>query len=431
MASVNWDAIQRVNAQNVSTQPVDEMPFYPPAESRPTAPLETAPTKPYNPTDPHPVLTPYPINPNPPLGSSGPGGIDLNTGRPLMTPAPSQPALSGSLQATSAPSSYYAPPADPQIAQLVASYIQSQGLRGNQSDPSALMQIVSHLRAQGINAQVDYTDENGHTGGILVDGHPYQLLDGSNNWTALQPWQESGGGSGSGAGAGYTDPSSQLFINELLSRMQSLRQPVNDPMAPLYQLQALSRVQNLAQAPYTGADDAALVAKYMNPLTQARDAALQQNKERIGARGMLPTSGLLDELNKGTNASYQQGVAYGSNDLAVRAVDERQRRQQEQLSVLSDLLNLGKSQRSEENARGQEIVNLASQLPAMDERRLAALLQASGDNAPAANASSNLLNQGSQNLSQQLLHANDQASRDSAWGEFFGMLLNNWGQVFG
>ncbi len=71
---------------------------------------------------------------------------------------------------------------------MIKQIIQEKGLSANQSDPASLKIISQELQARGVNANVDVTDQNGHTGGITVDGHPYQLINGSNQWTDLQAW---------------------------------------------------------------------------------------------------------------------------------------------------------------------------------------------------------------------------------------------------
>jgi|SRR5262245_14166279 len=98
------------------------------------------------------------------------------------------------------PADYYrnVPAIDPRVNTLVKNYVSEKKLKANQNDPSALNDITSYLRSQGINAQTDYRDVNGHTGGILVADatgklRPYQLIDGSNNWTNLQAWPEYAG----------------------------------------------------------------------------------------------------------------------------------------------------------------------------------------------------------------------------------------------
>jgi hypothetical protein len=123
------------------------------------------------------------------------------------------------LQAT-APGSYGGGAADPHVAQLVADYIQQNHLQANQSDPASLNRIAQYLQSQGINAQTAYTDQNGHTGGLVVNGQEMQLIDGSNRWTALQPWQESGGNGGGSSGGGSPadfmaqDPGFQFRMDE-------------------------------------------------------------------------------------------------------------------------------------------------------------------------------------------------------------------------
>lgn len=95
------------------------------------------------------------------------------------------------LQAKTAPATYKVGAPDQKVASDVADFIKTKGLKANQSDPVGSMgPIVEYLRSKGINAQVDYTDVNGHSGGILVDGKPYQLIDGQNNWTPLQEWAQ-------------------------------------------------------------------------------------------------------------------------------------------------------------------------------------------------------------------------------------------------
>ncbi len=207
--------------------------------------------------------------------------------------------------------------------------------------------------------------------------------DAPGQWSAHQEGPSGSAGGGYGAGDGS---SNELYVNEIMNRLQALHQPVQDPLQPLYQLMALQRVQNLNGAPYTAGEDAALTAHYMDPLTQARDAALGRNKEQAGARGFLPTSGLSQSLNQGVERDYEKAVAGGANDLAVQAVNEKQRRQDEQLTILSQLLTQNQGARGEDNARAQELLATAGLLPGIDQQSLNALLAASNDNS-AGNAS--------------------------------------------
>lgn len=79
-----------------------------------------------------------------------------------------------------------AAPAD--VAQKISAFIQSSGLQASQTDPASLTAIVNNLRSQGIDAQMAGYDSNGHNAGIVIGGKTYQLINGSNQWTPLQPF---------------------------------------------------------------------------------------------------------------------------------------------------------------------------------------------------------------------------------------------------
>jgi hypothetical protein len=157
----------------------------------------------------------------------------------------------------------------------------------------------------------------------------------------------------------------------------------------------------------------------MNPLTQARDASLERNKERIGSRGMAPTSGLLDVLNRDTEHTYEQGVAGGANDLAVRAVAEKQRRADEQLQILNSILGVNRTGVDRKNDLADRAVALAKMFPDFDQQRLNMLLTASGENPSATGTLANLNNLTSLGLDATKF----QTGQDQANAQFWGQLI--------
>lgn len=229
---------------------------------------------------------------------------------------------------------------------------------------------------------------------------------------------------------GYDDPNAKFYLDEIMKRYNELNNTQPDPWEDLLKLFAMSRVGDLGGAPYTAGEDAALVTKYRDPLVQARDAELQQNKERIASRGMMPTSGLLDSLNRGTNANYQAGIAKGSNDLGVRAVDEKQRRADEQLTILNSIMGVNRQGVDRQNANRDQMLQLAKMFPDFDATRLNQLLSASGTSADTSGPLNSLMSMGNQNLDavklqqllQQTANGNSQAS-SAAWGQILGYLL--------
>lgn len=225
---------------------------------------------------------------------------------------------------------------------------------------------------------------------------------------------------------GYDDPSSMLYLTQALQRLSSLNQQQTqvDPFQQLLQLFGLNRVSDLSGAPYTAGEDAALRTRYLEPLTQARDAALRQNKERVAARGMLPSSGLLDVLNRDVNTGYQKAVAGAANDTAIQAINEKQRRAQEQLAILSSLLGVSQTAQDRNNALGREAVSTAALFPQFDERRLNELLAASGEGATSPTSALSALTQlGGLNLSTQRLNDQNSANSAAAWGQILGYIL--------
>jgi hypothetical protein len=241
-------------------------------------------------------------------------------------------------------------------------------------------------------------------------------------------WDTATGDSGGGGNYGNSQ-STELFINTLLQRMEELQKPQEDPFRDLLQVLSLSRVKGLEGDPYTAGDDAALRARYMAPLTQARDTAQQQVRERIGARGMLPSSGLLEQSLSNIDAGYEQGVAQGSNDLAVRAIDEKQNRGNQQLDILRNLENVSAGARGEHTGQMQELTQLAAMFPQLDSQRLQQLLQASGEGATSpGQLASTALGIGNQQMDQQQINDRNRQATAAAWGEYLAYILSQMGR---
>lgn len=226
--------------------------------------------------------------------------------------------------------------------------------------------------------------------------------------------------------------STELYVNEILSRLKALRQPINDPMTIALQRAALERVQGLQGAPYTAGEDAALIARYREPVTQARDVEYQRNREEASRRGFMASSGLLDVLDQATNRAYQGAVAQGANDLGVQAVAEKQRRGQEALAILASLVQNETAQRNEMEQRSQELVRTASLLPGMDERRLQLLLDASNAGTASTNSAlSNLLQLGRLNQSSNQTNNANAQNNSATFGAYLARILAALGQSGG
>lgn len=211
-----------------------------------------------------------------------------------------------------------------------------------------------------------------------------------------------------------------VYTNEILTRLDQLRQPINDPVKPLYDKMSLDRIANLGGDPYTSGEDAALRAKYMSPLTEARDAALTRNREQMGARNLLPSSGLRFAQDNTIEGNYEHAVAGGSNDLAVRAIDEKQKRQREQLDVLTNMLGMNRTGRAEDTLQFQDLLQTAKRLPELDQQTLDYLLRAAGDPG-SANTTLGQLTGATQ--TNQINQQNQNQQNAQMWGQIIASII--------
>ncbi len=316
----NWDAIQRAN-RNAVLNHMD------PSEDPNQTDVAPSPT----PTN-NQRVTASPVASAPLTPSPSPA-------------APQAPAAWTDAAATSAPSSYNSPAPDPHTAQLVADWIKNNNLQANQSDPNSLHSITQYLHQQGVNAQVDYTDPNGHTGGILINGQPYQLINGQNQWTPLQPWQESGGG---GAGAGLQAP-------------QATAGTPQDPQLTAAVRDQLLQIMGHSQDPITTADPN--ISGQSQAYRVARERGGQQERaalaERAAAEGLNSGgqgSGAFDTGVQGIQEGVGQDIA--SNDASLVGNEVTARRQQ--LMQALDLAN-AVGARNEAQALQLQLANLDNQ----------------------------------------------------------------------
>ena len=307
---------------------------------------------------------------------------------------------------------------DAEIQQAAASV----GYTGSQVTGAMVNSILG-----GIEAQAPMTGGSAGTAGssrtyTAADINPIlqQLYSGVSGGGPSGPMGPGPGGRNPG---GYTDESSKLFLDQVLQRLMELRTPTRDPMEDFLKLQGLQRFQSLQGAPYTAGDDAAMVTHYRDPMTQARDSAKAQAAEELSRRGVTPGSGLFQRRMGEIDRTYQTNVAQGATALGVKAVDEKQRRADQSLSVLMNLLNVNRSGADRQNARYDQALNVAKMLPDFDQSRLDALLRASGEGPNSVGMMSNLTQLANLGFTQNRANAQDSQANSAAWGQMIGALL--------
>jgi hypothetical protein len=382
-----------VNTAAVTTPAPPTVPGVPTLSKTFSAPTDTAgpPTSPRNPFDPNPPPVTPPATTTPP--STPPAGT-----------TPSGSGLTGDAYYRST----YKTPQD-YLQWILSTYGPNAPTAGGWQQ---LVDEANRIYGLQTGSSVAFDPSRGEKGIFEMPGGGYFSFD-NGQWAFHQTTQETGGTSG--------PPSSfnDIYINSILARLKQLGMGANDPFRDLFNLSSLSRASDLfTKPPFTSQEDAALVAQYMNPLAQARDAAIQQAKESASARGMLPSSGLLADSTNKIQQGYEQSVAASSNDLAVRAVQQKQANQDKALSILATVEQLAQSGRAEDRQRAIDMLNTAQLLPNFDMQRLDELLKASGQPGDATSFLNSLFGANNSAL-------NASGMTADAWGKFLGALLNN------
>lgn len=239
--------------------------------------------------------------------------------------------------------------------------------------------------------------------------------------TGASPFLSSGTNPGD-----YSDPSSAIFLNQVLQRLNQVQQPQDHSVLDLLNSLALKRVDALNAPPYSAADEQALITKYREPLTAARDAAYQRNREVASQKGFLPSSGLIRTMDNSVNRGYEQGIAQGSNTMAVNAIQQKQANAEQQLQILSSLIGANNQATDRSNAMSDQAVQLAKMFPDFDAQRLDQMLRASSDPSAATGLSA-LTSLGGLNLNAlNASNAND-AANQQAWGKLLAWIISQGG----
>jgi hypothetical protein len=300
--------------------------------------------------------------------------------------------------------------------------------RPTQAGATSLQPFVDWARSQGANISIASPSSGGYVKGITdPTGQFIKLLDGYDNPT----WLPGGDAPSLTAGVGdqlFTDPATQMFQQMVLNRIDQLLQSVNRPEVQQYRDAALKRVDELTNQPaYTPADEAALITQMREPLTQARDARISFNKEQMGGRNIGPSSGLFqDQVYNTPERDYERALGTGTNDLAVRGIQETQARKQQALDILANLVGLGSNVRAEDNAQADKALTTGAILPDLTAQRLQLLMQTLGmSTSQIPSLLSTLTSLNGQNIGQQQFQAGQQQMSAQQWGALIGQLVNS------
>ncbi len=233
-----------------------------------------------------------------------------------------------------------------------------------------------------------------------------------------------GGGAAVSTRTPYDSSSQSLLLNAALQRLAQLQQPIDRTNEDLYTKYALARVSKLGGAPFSDQESAAMLAKHMEPLTQARDSAKKQAAEDLARRGITPSSGLFQDRMKAIDQAYERGVAGVTNTLNMAGIDQAQKNAAMQLQILDSLVNMGRMSRQEADQRSLEIVQTAG-IPFDTDLRTLSALSAAGGGDNASSLISSLMSLGGLNLRGNELASAQHGQDAQALGSVIGYILSH------
>lgn len=304
---------------------------------------------------------------------------------------------------------------DPQS--YVQTLIRQLGLKGAQTDPTALNTIAQALQRAGVNAQLDTRSDQYHKG-LMINGQFVKMLDGSDNWIYDTTGGAGGGINPNGQGQVFDDPASALLEQFIKGRLTSLQQPQANPALDDFLKNAGDYIKQQNAPVYSDQEEAALRTKVFSQLEQDRATALQQTKERLSQMGHGQQSGTFEQAAQQVNKHFDQLRAQRENDLFTGTIAERQKRLQQALQVGAQAANLTSSANATQDARGREAVTTAGILPELASSRLrdaSSFLGAGGSNPSALMSSiAQLLSQNQQ----------QQGNTGTAWQGVLDLIMN-------
>lgn len=182
-----------------------------------------------------------------------------------------------------------------------------------------------------------------------------------------------GGGAGGGAYAGtnvFSDPATANFeqlLNSMISRF-------NTPQTPPGYQQAIDQMNTyltqLNGPVYTPQQMDLMQTQAWDPMQQQHDAAKQQLMQRLGARGIAPTSGVFQSAMEDLDRQFQQAHTQTQANFSNQAIGLQRQNQAQAAQLAPAISNFQQAQTGWQDQRALQAESLAALIPAMAQQRL-------------------------------------------------------------
>lgn len=156
----------------------------------------------------------------------------------------------------------------------------------------------------------------------------------------------------------FNDPYTKLYEDVAQKNLASL-QGQNDQVKQLMDF-INKQFQTYSKSPGYSPDELAVLnAQMFSPIEANRQASQQRTLERASARGVLPSSGIVQDEQRLNDVNFDQQRAAGSRDVAINAITKRQ----QDLASALNLAQLGVTIPDQRDAQALSVANSLYQIP--------------------------------------------------------------------
>jgi hypothetical protein len=218
----------------------------------------------------------------------------------------------------------------------------------------------------------------------------------------------------------FTDPATVEWEKALRAMVDRLNQPANIPdYAPLtdYMRKYIAQLQQPGHSP---AQQDLIQTQTLDPLERQRTAARQQVVQRLAARGIAPSSGIVEKALEDVDQQFNQMRTGAQAKFATDEIDLNRQNADKALQVGGQLAGLQAGLFSGDEQRSRAAVDMLKQLPQFADSRLQLALATLG----AGNVNSSLFS----NLQGFLQQGMNQQGADQ---NYYAQIANIIAQIFG
>jgi hypothetical protein len=176
----------------------------------------------------------------------------------------------------------------------------------------------------------------------------------------------------------FSDPATKEWEQALRAMVDRLNKPTNLPdYQPLVDYMR-QYIEQLKQPGHTPEQQDLIQTQTLDPLERQRQAAHQQVIQRLAARGIAPSSGIVEKALEDVDRQFEQLRTKTQADFSKGEIELNQSNKDRALAVGGQLAGLEAGMASGDEQRATQAVNMLFQLPQFANTRLQLALQTLG-----------------------------------------------------